>query len=110
MPFIIFRGFINFLIYNPIFESIQLNKGDQVLKNQRFRYLDDEHHIIVTKSDINSYNFDTIIFADRKTKNAIIPKTVKYIDDNAFRNLILFKLNAEFNSFPYKSTIFVNSS
>ena len=36
------------------------------------------------KSEVNRNNFDTIIFADRKIKNVNIPKSIKYINSNAF--------------------------
>ena len=55
-------------------------------KNKHFKYLNQDHQIIVKKSDLNAENFDTIVFANRNIKTAIIPKTIKYIKSCAFEN------------------------
>lgn len=53
-------------------------------KNKHFKYFDNEHKIIVGKSDNNSEIFDTIIFASRDITEATIPEQIKYIPPNFF--------------------------
>ncbi|KAK8883602.1 hypothetical protein M9Y10_042696 [Tritrichomonas musculus] len=60
--------------------------------NKNFRYLDDEHQIIIGKSDTNGDIFDTIVFANRSIQRATIPKFIKYIKPYAFE--YCKKLNA----------------
>ena len=52
--------------------------------NKHFKYLDEEHQIIVGKSDIKGEKFDTIVFVSRRLENIIIPKYIKYILSSAF--------------------------
>ncbi len=54
--------------------------------NKNFKYLDDEHQIIIGKSDAKSDMFDTIIFASRNIQRVTIPKNIKYIKCHAFDN------------------------
>ena len=54
--------------------------------NKNFKYLDDEHQIIIGKSDAKSDMFDTIIFASRNIQRVTIPKNIKCIKGHAFDN------------------------
>lgn len=47
--------------------------------------MDDEHQIVVGKSDTNQEIFDVIIFASRNIKHVTIPKYIKCKYSNAFK-------------------------
>ena len=53
-------------------------------KNDRFRFLDDKHQIIVSKSDLSNDNYDFICFACRSIQEVIIPSFIKEISSSAF--------------------------
>lgn len=46
--------------------------------------MDEKHQIIIEKSDPNKEIFDTIIFANRNIKRAIIPNYIKHIKSHSF--------------------------
>lgn len=52
--------------------------------NKYFEYLDDQHKIIVRKSNQNNSVFDVLVFACRDIKKVFIPSTIKYIDSYCF--------------------------
>lgn len=59
-------------------------------ENKHFKYLDDEHKIIIGKYE-SSNDFDVIVFACHDIKKAFIPSYIKYISPNAFnlcKNLV----------------------
>lgn len=73
----------------------KLNKGwccqtqylHQVLispENKHYKYLDENHQIIIGKSEPQSDIFDVIIFASRNIEKVFIPSSIKYIDSYAF--------------------------
>ena len=54
--------------------------------NQHFKYLDNNHQIIVKKSDTNTNNYDVIVFASRNIEYVTIPNSIKCIESNSFEN------------------------
>lgn len=52
--------------------------------NKNFSYLDDEHKIVVGKSNPNNSVFDVIIFACRDIEQVFIPSEIKFIDSYSF--------------------------
>lgn len=52
--------------------------------NKNFTYLDEEHKIIIGKSNKNNDFFDVLVFASRDIKEAVIPPKIKHICSFAF--------------------------
>lgn len=87
------------------FVSSNLKKVTISASNKNFKYLDDEHQIIVGKSDKNTEIFDTIIFANRCIKHSTIPQYIKYIKPHSFekcKKLETLEIpeNSQITSFP----------
>ena len=53
-------------------------------ENENFKYLDEDHKIILGKSDPNSKIFDVLEFACRDIKEVKIPSYIKIISSHAF--------------------------
>lgn len=54
--------------------------------NPKYKYLDENHQLIVCKSDKNNKFFDVICFANRSIHKVDIPLFIKYIGSCAFSN------------------------
>lgn len=52
-------------------------------ENENFKYLDDEHKMIVRKTKFSNI-FDVLIFACHDIKRAFIPSSIRYISANSF--------------------------
>ena len=76
-------------------------------RNHISQLKDENHQIIVGKSDTNQDIFDTIIFANRDIEQVTIPNTIKYIKPNAFE--YCHKLNSIEFSEDSKLTSLCNS-
>lgn len=59
--------------------------------NKHIKFLDDEHQIIATKSDINTENFDKIIYGQKDIKSVKIPNSSKHIASYPFYNCFLLE-------------------
>ena len=49
-------------------------------RNKNIRYLDEEHKILIEKSDPKSSEFDVLLFVYQNVENLFIPSFVKYIE------------------------------
>ena len=101
----------NWCIYSSSLKTVEISP-----LNTNFKYLDENHQIIVGKSDTNSDVFDTIVFANRGIQRATIPKFIKCIKTNAFENCDKLKIieipdDSEITSFgrnSFSSTALTN--
>ena len=57
----------------------ELTKISISKNNQNFSFLDEEHKIIIGKSDKYKEFFDVVVFSCRNIKKAIIPSNIKHI-------------------------------
>lgn len=54
--------------------------------NKRYKFLNNDKQIIISKSDIDNNEYDTLIFACRNIKKVFIPSTIKHISSSAFQH------------------------
>ena len=66
--------------------------------NKNFKYLDDDHNIIVGKTNHNSDDYDIIIFANRNIKHFKVPSSITRIGPYSFDRSSLKFLEFEENS------------
>ncbi|KAK8886506.1 hypothetical protein M9Y10_041970 [Tritrichomonas musculus] len=78
--------------------TMNLNHIHLDSNNKNFKYLDESHQIIVGKSQINSEEFDLLVFACRDVKTVFIPSSIKVIGSYAFMHCRLQKVTFEENS------------
>lgn len=82
-------------------------------KNDRFRFLDDKHQIIVSKSDLSNDNYDVICFACRSIQEVIIPSFIKEISSSAFsdcKKLIKIEISEKSELFSIGMNAFRSTS
>ena len=63
----------------------ELDKVTIMANNQCFRNYDD-HSLVLGKSDLNSKEYDSLIFASKKRKTIKIPPNIKIIGSYSFNN------------------------
>lgn len=84
--------------------TFYLNSVSISPKNRYFKYIENSsQNMIVGKSNKESDSFDTLVFACRKIKKALIPSTIKYIASFSFQlclelTEIEFEENSELES------------
>ena len=81
--------------------------------NMFYQYLDEKKQIIIGKSEPSSEIFDTLIFAARNIKKAIIPSFIKHISSYSFSGCkFLSKISISENSelISIEKSAFSNSS
>lgn len=69
----------------------KLKSIDLSPENPNFSYLDDNHKIIIGKSDPKNSIFDVLVFACRDIQTVIIPSFIKHICPSAFYQCQQFK-------------------
>ena len=66
--------------YNPSLKKMNISITSP---NNRFSYLDNEHKIILTKSNKDNDQFNSIFFVNRDIERLIIPPSIEYLCDNS---------------------------
>lgn len=75
----------------------RLNNVVLLPNNQSYAYLDDDHKIILGKTNVNEDKFDSIVFACRNIKQMTIPSFITVICPYSFENCKLLQ-SIEFES------------
>lgn len=70
-----------FLHWNSSYLSVSIK---EINNNNNIKYADENHNIIVGKSDINNPNFDVLIYVNKNLNTLTIPSYIKYIDSYIF--------------------------
>lgn len=84
-------------------------------QNKNFSFLDDDHKILIGKSDQKSGDYDTILFACKDVKNVFIPKNIKHnciYSANKYNctNISSFEFSNDSQLLTISKCAFLNSS